>query len=47
MPHCGPDLKSVEVNRNIPFGFSEYSIGPMCEAENTRESISVVDRNPA
>lgn len=47
MPHYGPDLKFIEVNRNIPLGFNEYSIGPMCEAESTRESISVVDRNPA
>lgn len=47
MPHYGPDLKSIEVNRNIPLGFNEYSIGPVCEAENTRESISAVDRNSA
>lgn len=47
MPHYGPDLKFIEVNRNIPLGFNEYSIGPMCETESTEESISVADRNPA
>lgn len=47
MPHYGPDLKFIEVNRNIPLGFNEYSIGLMCETESTKESISVVDRNPA
>lgn len=47
MPHYGSDLKFIEVNRNIPLGFNEYSIGPMCETESTKDSISVVDRNPA